>query len=98
MLYQRPLSKRGQQRLDIMRQTNDGFVLAEQDLKMRGPGEVLGTRQSGAMSLRLADLERDSDLITPVVELADEISRQNPAKAAALVQRWCPDAEKFSRA
>lgn len=98
MLYQRPLSKRGQQRLDIMRQTNDGFVLAEQDLKMRGPGEVLGTRQSGTMSLRLADLERDSDLITPVVELADEISRQNPAKAAALVQRWCPDAEKFSRA
>ncbi|MDG1664112.1 MAG: ATP-dependent DNA helicase RecG [Pseudomonadales bacterium] len=98
LLYQRPLSKRGQQRLDIMRQTNDGFVLAEQDLKMRGPGEVLGTRQSGAMSLRLADLERDSDLITPVVELADTISQRHPAKAAALVQRWCPDAEKFSRA
>ncbi|MBT8149636.1 MAG: ATP-dependent DNA helicase RecG [Gammaproteobacteria bacterium] len=97
LLYQQPLSKRGQQRLDIMRQTNDGFVLAEEDLRMRGPGEVLGTRQSGAAVLRLADLERDADLLGAVVDCADRLHREKPGHAAALVRRWCPHSDKYSR-
>ncbi|MGB5325073.1 MAG: helicase-related protein [Pseudomonadales bacterium] len=94
LMYQRPLSQRARARLAILRESNDGFVLAEQDLKMRGPGDVLGTRQSGAMLLRVADLERDADLVAAVVKIADEIAA--PA-AAALTRRWCPRADVYSR-
>ncbi|RZV60227.1 MAG: ATP-dependent DNA helicase RecG [Pseudomonadales bacterium] len=94
LLYQKPLSKRGRQRLEILRESNDGFVLAEQDLKMRGPGDVLGTRQSGAMLLRIADLERDADLVAAVVKVADKV---DDTTAQALARRWCPRAEIYTR-
>ena len=97
LLYQKPLSKNARQRIDIMRETNDGFVLAERDLHMRGPGEVLGKRQSGAVELRIADLQRDADLVADAAAVADRLSRENYAIVAALIQRWCPAAENYLR-
>lgn len=96
LLYKKPISKNGRQRLEIMRQTNSGFVLAEQDLKMRGPGDVLGTRQSGAVMMRLADLERDAELIDQVVKASDYIYQSDPERARALIRRWCPLSEKYT--
>lgn len=90
LLYQKPLSKNGRQRIETMRSTHDGFKLAEYDLKMRGPGEVLGVRQSGSILFRLADLERDSDLIEEVVSVSNKIAKNQPAIADALIKRWCP--------
>ena len=95
LMYQKPLSKNGRQRIEIMRSTNDGFKLAEQDLHMRGPGQVLGTRQSGAALFRLADLERDADLIEAVVVASDTISNSELNTADALIQRWCPLAKNY---
>src|SRR5262249_25664928 len=63
MMYQAPLSPAARQRLDVMRETNDGFRIAEKDLELRGPGEVLGTRQTGQLALRIADLSRDASLL-----------------------------------
>ena len=94
-MYQKPLSKNGKQRIDIMRATNDGFVLAEKDLEIRGPGQVLGTRQSGASLFKMADLERDSDLIPDVVAYSDKVIDQNPTVAKKLIRRWCPLASNY---
>ena len=95
LMYQKPLSKKGKQRIDIMRATNDGFILAQKDLEMRGPGQVLGTRQSGASLFKMADLERDSDLIPDVVTYSDTVIEQSPAVADKLIQRWCPLARNY---
>ena len=95
LMYQKPLSKNGKQRIDIMRATNDGFVLAQKDLEMRGPGQVLGTRQSGASLFKMADLERDSDLIPDVVAYSDKLIDQNPTVAKKLIRRWCPLASNY---
>jgi ATP-dependent DNA helicase RecG len=95
LMYQKPLSQKGRQRLDILRQTNDGFKLAEADLQMRGAGELLGTRQSGAATMKLADLERDADMIDTVVSVSDRIFQMDPSKCEMLIQRWCPDASKY---
>lgn len=95
LMYQKPLSKNGKQRIDIMRATNDGFVLAQKDLEMRGPGQVLGTRQSGASLFKMADLERDSDLIPDVVAYSDAVIDQNPSMANKLIERWCPLASNY---
>src|SRR5690554_198671 len=71
LMYQSPLSLAGKQRLGIMRDSHDGFYIAEQDLRLRGPGQVLGTQQTGLMSFRIADLVRDGDLLEPVKTTAD---------------------------
>ena len=98
LLYQSPLSQNARQRIDIMRSTNDGFELAEQDLKMRGPGELLGKRQSGAMTFKLADLERDADLVQTVVSVSDALQEDTSKQGtvAALIDRWCPLAENYA--
>ena len=96
LMYQTPLSKNGRRRLDVMRSSTDGFYIAEEDLRIRGPGEVLGTRQSGAVSMRLADLERDSDLLDAVIRTADKISEQ-PALCKALILRWCGSRQDYSK-
>jgi len=95
LLYQKPLSKNGKQRIDIMRMTNDGFKLAEKDLQMRGPGQVLGTQQSGAAIFRIADLERDADMIDAVVQASNTICNSDPDVANALIKRWCPLATNY---
>jgi ATP-dependent DNA helicase RecG len=71
-----------------MRETNDGFEIARRDLAMRGPGEVLGTRQTGEMQFRIADLLRDQDMVPQVQALADSLLENHPACVAPLVHRW----------
>ncbi len=88
LLYQHPLSEHAQQRLTIMRETNDGFLVAQKDLELRGPGEVLGTRQTGLLQFKIADLIRDSDLLPQVRELASKILLETPQIIEPLIKRW----------
>lgn len=91
LLYQAPLSRNGRQRLSALRDSNDGFVIAEQDLQLRGPGEVLGTKQTGLMSFRIADLQRDDALLDSVKEAAQWILDHQPENASPLIDRWLSD-------
>lgn len=87
LLYRSPLSAIARARLDVLRGSNDGFEVAERDLELRGPGEVLGTRQTGLMQWRVADLGRDADLM-PLVQILAEGLRDQGALAVELMQRW----------
>lgn len=87
LLYSSPLSRTAKARLQVMRSSNDGFVIAEKDLEIRGPGEVLGTRQTGEMQLKVADLQRDAILLGKVRQLAPAL-QQEPERVRALIQRW----------
>jgi len=98
LLYQAPLSAMARQRLETMRQTNDGFVIAEKDLELRGPGELLGTRQTGLATFRVADLARDAGLLPRVHALADELLEQAPATADRIVARWIGGAVRYAAA
>ncbi len=91
LLYQSPLSQQGKRRLMAMRESNDGFYIAEQDLALRGPGEVLGTRQTGDMSFRIADLALHADLL----EQARDISVSAVA-ADQLIERWTGEKQRFA--
>lgn len=93
LLYGSPLGKTAKARLQTMRQSNDGFVIAEKDLDIRGPGEVLGTRQTGEMELKIADLQRDADLL-PLVRSAAELV--TPDGADALIERWLGNKSVFA--
>lgn len=88
LLYGQPLSKVAKQRLQVMRATCDGFVIAEEDLKIRGPGELLGARQTGAIEFRLADLQRDAHLIPAVHSTADQILLHHPHIGTKIITRW----------
>ena len=88
LMYHAPLSQQSQERLAVMRETTDGFVVAQKDLELRGPGEVLGTRQTGEMQLRIADLLRDQALLPQAQLLAEELIEQTPQNADLLVNRW----------
>jgi ATP-dependent DNA helicase RecG len=88
LMYHPPLTQNARQRLAILRETNDGFQIAKKDLEMRGPGEVLGTRQTGEMQLRIADLVRDQALLDDVRVAAELLLHRYPDNAAALVRRW----------
>jgi len=98
LLYQGPLSALARQRLDTMRQTNDGFVIAEKDLELRGPGELLGTRQTGLAAFRVADLARDADLLPQVHALADTLLASSPALAERISERWIGGAARYASA
>lgn len=84
------------ERLNILRQTNDGFRIAEKDLELRGPGEVLGTRQTGMMQFRVADLARDRSLLDRIPAVAQHILAERPQLAAKLVRRWIGDSARFA--
>ena len=88
LLYHGPLSANSRQRLSVMRETNDGFRIAEKDLELRGPGEVLGTRQTGLAQMKIADLERDADLLERVAPLAEALLAIQPEAAQPLIRRW----------
>ena len=88
LLYQTPLSQQASQRLHVMRDSCDGFYIAEQDLKIRGPGELLGTRQSGLMSFKVADLLRDQSLIEKVKTVGHQLLQDQPVLVDAIVERW----------
>lgn len=88
LLYQKPLSQQGKARLNIMRETNDGFLIAEEDLALRGPGEVLGTRQTGEIDFRIADLIRDEQLLENCKQMAASIANLHPEFIQPLIERW----------
>ncbi len=95
LLYQYPLSGLARQRLRIMRETNDGFRIAEKDLQLRGPGEVLGTRQTGMLQFRVADLGRDQDLLERIPPIASRMLDTEAARVDKLVLRWIGDARQY---
>ena len=95
LLYQSPLSSLGSERLRIMRATTDGFLIAEKDLQLRGAGEVLGTRQTGYRSFKLADLTRDKALLPAVAETARDLLQKTPETAKIIAKRWLGDFEQF---
>ncbi|WP_180010514.1 ATP-dependent DNA helicase RecG [Acinetobacter sp. YH16055] len=96
LLYKNPLSQNGQERLRIMRETNDGFIIAEKDLEIRGPGELLGTKQTGDMGFRVAKLERDDHLLNQAHYVAQQVLNDYPAQARALLKRWLPEAPRYA--
>ncbi|EOC1341227.1 ATP-dependent DNA helicase RecG [Cronobacter dublinensis] len=98
LLYKSPLSKTAQLRLQVLRDSNDGFVIAQKDLEIRGPGELLGTRQTGNAEFKVADLLRDQAVIPQVQRIARHIHEQYPGHAQALIERWMPETEKYSNA
>ena len=95
LMYQPPLSEMGKQRLGILRETNDGFKVAEKDLELRGPGEVLGTKQTGLMQLRIADIVRDEAWFPEVKKSAQYIIRHKPGAVKPIVRRWLGKADRF---
>ncbi|MEE9322273.1 MAG: ATP-dependent DNA helicase RecG [Granulosicoccus sp.] len=94
LIYQAPLSNNARQRIGIMRDTNDGFVIAQKDLELRGAGEVLGTRQTGLAEFRIAELGRDSDLLDDVSTISDQLLERYPAQVDGLVRRWIGEEKK----
>ena len=88
LLYKPPLSSIAHARLAVLRECNDGFEIARRDLELRGPGEVLGTRQTGEQSLRVADLLRDGDLLNAARYAADRLLREHPDRVEPLIRRW----------
>mgnify|MGYP001828414097 CR=1 FL=1 len=95
LIYSPPLSERGKQRLAVLRETNSGFVIAQKDLQMRGPGEVLGTRQTGLMQLRIADIVRDESWLPEVNAAARYIMQHYPEAVKPLIHRWLGRAERY---
>ncbi|WAR43703.1 ATP-dependent DNA helicase RecG [Methylomonas rapida] len=88
LLYQSPLSQAGKERLGILRESNDGFVIAEKDLQLRGPGEIIGTRQTGQIQFKIADLARDRELLDHVQGAARLIRQEHPEAIRPLIERW----------
>ncbi|WP_024461612.1 ATP-dependent DNA helicase RecG [Marinimicrobium sp. LS-A18] len=95
LLYGSPLSRQSRERLAVMRDSSDGFVIAERDLELRGPGEVLGTRQTGEMQFRIADLQRDADLLPRVQAGAQQLLGRHPALCNAIMERWLGDNRRY---
>ncbi len=96
LLYQSPLSETARQRLGILRESNDGFLIAEKDLQLRGPGEVMGTRQTGLVSFKFADLVRDAELLDNIAAIADGLIVNNPDSILPLIERWLGRRSNYS--
>ena len=96
LMYQPPLSVNAKARLAVMRETGDGFAIAQKDLELRGPGEILGRRQTGLIGLKIADPARDAALIPPLQQLADEYLVKHPREAKLLISRWVGDVDKYA--
>jgi ATP-dependent DNA helicase RecG len=97
LLYATPLSSIARERLAVLRDTNDGFEVSRRDLELRGPGELLGTRQTGLMQLKVADLGRDADLLPEVQRAADLMLGGPQANIGALLRRWVGEGERFGK-
>ena len=97
LLYRSPMSQLGRERLAVMRDTNDGFEVARRDLELRGPGELLGTRQTGLQQMRVADLMRDADLLPDVQRAAERLLERWPSHVQPLISRWVGHAEQYGR-
>ncbi len=97
LMYKPPLGGLARSRLAVLRDTNDGFIVAQRDLELRGPGELLGTRQTGLPEYRIANLVRDAQLMPQVQLAADLIGRSAPDNATAIVRRWLGDAGHYGK-
>ena len=97
LLYKPPLSDLAKQRLAVLRETNDGFKVAQADLDLRGPGELLGIKQTGLMQMRIADLLRDADLLPEVHKTANFMLKERPDAVAGLIERWIGEAGRFGK-
>jgi len=97
MLYKQPLGQLARNRLAVLRQTNDGFLVAQRDLELRGPGELLGTRQTGLPEYRIANLVRDAELMPVVQKSAEIIQRRFKPAAEQIVRRWLGDAHQYGK-
>ena len=95
LMYQAPLGKLASQRIAVMRETNDGFVIAHKDLEIRGPGEVLGTRQTGLVQWRVADLQRHQALLPLVVDTAQQVLQQHDELIPFLIERWLGEKTRY---
>lgn len=98
LMYQSPLSKTATQRLGVLRESNDGFYIAQKDLEIRGPGEFMGTRQTGMAELKIADLMRDAYLIPQVQDIANTLWSSYPSHAQAIINRWIGHKEQYGHA
>ncbi|MGB1579986.1 MAG: ATP-dependent DNA helicase RecG, partial [Nevskiales bacterium] len=96
LVYQNPLGDLARARLQAMRETHDGFEIARRDLALRGPGELLGTRQSGLANLRVANVVRDADLLPRVQQAADALLSSAPDHAEPIIRRWLGDSDKYA--
>ncbi len=97
LLYKSPLSHQANERLAVLRESNDGFVIAERDLELRGPGELLGARQTGLVQMKVADLMRDAHLIPHIQNLAQTLFGAYPEQTNALMKRWLPEGERYAQ-
>lgn len=97
LMYKAPLSENGVERLSTLRNSTDGFVIAEKDLELRGPGEILGTRQTGALDFRLVVLQRDQRMLPEAHKVAAMILKKYPQESEALMKRWLPSAPRYAR-
>jgi len=97
LLYKGPLGRVAKERLAVLRDTNDGFVVAQRDLELRGPGELLGTRQTGLPDYRVANIVRDASLMPQVQMTAEELRTSAAGRAAAIVRRWLGDAGRYGK-
>jgi ATP-dependent DNA helicase RecG len=98
LMYDGTLSKTATKRLGVLRDSNDGFYIAQMDLEIRGPGEILGTKQTGIADLKIADLVRDGHLLDQVQQLAADLFAHHPANAQAMINRWLGAKEQYSNA
>jgi len=96
LLYKGPLGDVARARLQKLRSSNDGFEIAQEDMRLRGPGEVLGTRQTGSMQLRVADLARDAALLPDVVRLADRLLVERSDAVPLLIRRWISGGHEYA--
>jgi len=96
LMYKKPLAQQARYRLAVMRENNSGFVIAQKDLELRGPGEVLGTRQTGLMQFRIADIVRDEPMLEEVKQVAQDLQRHYPDHIEPLLQRWLGHARQYA--
>ena len=97
LLYQSPLSENAKLRLEIMRKLSDGFVIAEKDLEIRGPGDMLGTRQTGLPQLKIASLIRDSRYLPKLQKIASQFIKSEPEKVKKLQNRWLSTRQEYAK-
>ena len=98
LLYHAPLSKTAQARLSVLRDSNDGFVIAQRDLEIRGPGELLGTRQTGLLQFKIADINRDAELIPHARQLAAKLWQHDRSACQQLIRRWLANKDIYGNA
>ncbi len=95
LMYRKPLSQLARTRLTVMRESTSGFEIAQKDLELRGPGEVLGTRQTGLMQFRIADIVRDEALLPEVKQVAEQLALDHPQQVPWLIQRWLGQQQQY---